>query len=237
MKFDIVVGNPPFQSTKAGGKRKDQASNLWSKFWIKSIEVATDNGIISLITPTSWTSPSDDFKVPDKLHEETRLWNIFNRYSSLADVTSIAKHFAGVGSTFGVVIVNKGGTDGLRFVSGEDTTLGFLPKSGHLRVATELSVTDNLVREFKIDQCNTSDLRVCVPLTRSASNENIVILNGNSAPNMGSSDHRLYVYIHVNTEPEAQKVKKRLTDCIDVINVHCRFSGFANIKTIKMIKY
>ncbi len=57
MQFDVTIGNPPFQETTAEG-RKDQASNLWSKFWVKALQLTKDDGIVSLISPTSWLSPS-----------------------------------------------------------------------------------------------------------------------------------------------------------------------------------
>ena len=108
MKFDVVIGNPPYQAIKKDGSRLDQASNLWSEFWVRCIEeYSTDHGVVSLITPTSWLSPSSDYK-------RKRLWDIFNSYTSYADVKNVAKHF-NVGSTFGYVVVDKSNSAGLSF--------------------------------------------------------------------------------------------------------------------------
>jgi predicted RNA methylase len=47
MKFDVVVGNPPFQSTEDGSKRK--------KMWVQFAEKAIDMGdYTALVTPTAW---------------------------------------------------------------------------------------------------------------------------------------------------------------------------------------
>jgi hypothetical protein len=59
MKFDVVIGNPPYQEVDENGKSKGGgkggANNLWSKFILKSFEIS-DN--IFFITPPSFLSPN-----------------------------------------------------------------------------------------------------------------------------------------------------------------------------------
>lgn len=50
MKFDCVIGNPPYQMKV--GKRKTEP--LWQKFVEKSFELVKDDGIVSLIHPSGW---------------------------------------------------------------------------------------------------------------------------------------------------------------------------------------
>jgi hypothetical protein len=47
MKFDVVVGNPPYQSTADGSKRK----KMWVKIAEKSIDIAN---FVAFVTPTAW---------------------------------------------------------------------------------------------------------------------------------------------------------------------------------------
>ena len=50
MKFDAIVGNPPFS------KNSKEPKKLWSIFVEKSFSLTKDDGVISLITPSSWIS-------------------------------------------------------------------------------------------------------------------------------------------------------------------------------------
>lgn len=237
MKFDVVIGNPPFQESKNNGKRKDQASNLWSKFWSKSFSITKKNGIIAFITPTTWTSPSADLKGKMKVGKINRLWDLFNKYTSYANIKDVAQHFPGVGSSFGYVIVDKTGNQGLVFSDNTDTSLGFLPKNNIDAVKKQLSTIVNLGNVFKVDQSNRSGLRVSIPMTRTLDADSIEILNGNAVPTKGSSKPSLYLYVHVSTVDQAEKVSARIIDCLDILNTDCRWSGFISIQTVKMIAW
>jgi 23S rRNA A1618 N6-methylase RlmF len=239
MKFDVVVGNPPFQETKEDGDRKDQASNLWSKFWALSIKRLTkSDSIIALITPTSWLSPSADLTGKNKIEHEDRLWNVFNKHTSYANVVDVSKHFQGVGSSFGYVIVDKKGTAGLKFSDGADTSLGFLPRSNFAKVKQELSQTDNIGSHFAVDQDNDpGGIRVSIPMTRKIIDSSIEILQGVASPTSGSDKDALYIYVHVQTQEQADKIKARVIDCLDILNTDCKWSGFLNIKILKLISY
>jgi hypothetical protein len=237
MKFDLIVGNPPYQESKdSGGGRKDQASNLWSKFWVKSLERAYDNGKVVLITPSSWISPSADLKGKNKFNGQSRLWDVFDSYSSYANVTDVAKYFPGIGSTFSLVIVDKSGRNGLTFSNGEDTSLGFLPKSNHIEVFHKLNKNNNIGSHYLVNQDNKPTLRVSVPLTRVLDSDSVQILNGEEKPTSGSDKEKLYLYAYCDTLEEAKHIQERVISCIDILNTHCRWSGFMNIQVFKMIK-
>jgi hypothetical protein len=239
MKFDAVAGNPPFQEIKKDGKRKDKASNLWSKFWSIAIkDLSKDDGVIGLITPTTWTSPSRDVTGIFKINDKNRLWDIFNEYSTYSDVINVAQHFTGVGSTFGYAIVDKSKSDGLVFSDGSDASLGFLPKSGVDEVKKQLSSSRNLNSLFPIDQGNRSLFRVSMPVSRVLHESSFEILHGDEKPTTGSDkDYGLYLYIYPNTMGEAIQIIKRLTECIEVMKKHCRWSGYINIKSVRLISY
>lgn len=236
MKFDVIVGNPPFQEVTETG-RKDQASNLWTKFWVKSLELAKDDGIVSLITPTSWLSPSANLKGPYKFLGKTRLWDVFNTYTSRAQVEGVESYFKGVGSSFGIVLVDKGGAEGLTFKEGHDTGLGFLPKSGIDEVLKSVGGESTLDDHFVISQDCGTGLRVSVPLTRKVTNDSIEVLHGEEKPTKGSANPGLYLYVKVADEFQAGQVKDTLVRNAAILNTHCRWSGFMNIKVCKMLNF
>lgn len=238
MKFDTILGNPPFQKTKKNGDRMDQASNLWSDFWSSSIKNSTDDGKIALITPTSWASPSADLRGESVVDGESRLWHIFDRHTSVAKIEGVGDHFPGVGSSFGYVIVDKSGSDGLSFQEGYDTRLGFLPKSNIDVCVREMGGKTTLANKFKVDQSNSPLHRVSIPLTRKVERSSVEILSADDCgPISGSPKPELYLYVYCNTKKECNLVRSRILECAEILNSYCRWSGFMNIQTLKMINY
>lgn len=53
-KFDVVIGNPPYQDPN------NKRSPLWQKFVKKSFDLTKDSGHISLIHPSSWRKPEHE---------------------------------------------------------------------------------------------------------------------------------------------------------------------------------
>ena len=61
MRFDLVMGNPPYQDGKKdlhekGNKQSAGTQKIWALFVKKSFEILNNNGVIAFITPTSWMS-------------------------------------------------------------------------------------------------------------------------------------------------------------------------------------
>ena len=237
MKFDVVIGNPPYQDSS----NVDNAQNLWSHFWRKSLELAKDDGMVSLITPMTWCSPSRDFKSKNYGYKgDVRLWDSFNRYTSVADVDNIDQHFKGVGSTFSQVTVYKSGNEGLSFTGGYDTSLGFLPKSGDIEaICSRLDKEENLGKYFKMDDQYRKQLKVSVPVTRGFINkpDMIQILQPDEVGTSASSEPRFYRYIYVNNMEEANTVKQIILDNADILCNYCRWVGYLNLKMVELIKY
>lgn len=62
MKFDVIIGNPPYQSDKvSGNKRGSGYEALWYEFSKKAFDLAKKGAIISLITPESAFTGSEKF--------------------------------------------------------------------------------------------------------------------------------------------------------------------------------
>jgi site-specific DNA-methyltransferase (adenine-specific) len=60
MKFDVIVGNPPYQDSKAHGKKTTGNGALWVRFTVKAIDLVKDNGFLGFVIPDSWTAPTYD---------------------------------------------------------------------------------------------------------------------------------------------------------------------------------
>ena len=61
MKFDYIIGNPPYQDKKKGLRSGSSDSPLWWQITEKSFELLKDGGTISFITPTGIVSGSERF--------------------------------------------------------------------------------------------------------------------------------------------------------------------------------
>jgi hypothetical protein len=58
MKFDVLIGNDPYQE-KVGPKKTEP---LWNKFFHKRMSLLKDGGYLSLIHPSGWRNISGKFK-------------------------------------------------------------------------------------------------------------------------------------------------------------------------------
>ena len=105
MKFDIIVGNPPFGASDSKGKRKSLSTNLWSRFIDDSIHNwLKDDGYLAMITQSSWAAPT--VNLPGKRKILKNIFSVFDTvYISLNK--NIEKQFKGVGSTFSYFVVRK----------------------------------------------------------------------------------------------------------------------------------
>jgi hypothetical protein len=107
MKFNVVIGNPPYQD----GGRDDQANKLWPLFVKKAHELVEDNGYVGMITPNGWMQPTADIGKGTGVNALSIFNDIFKKNNLiLANVDSDAireTYFKGVGSTFSYYIFQK----------------------------------------------------------------------------------------------------------------------------------
>jgi len=90
-KFDVVVGNPPFQNSKESkgntGRIKGLEKNLYQKFILLGINLLNENGYISLISPPGYLK-STQWGISNNCFSELNVLDILN-----IKLNGILKHF------------------------------------------------------------------------------------------------------------------------------------------------
>jgi len=111
MKFDVILGNPPYQSNEdrnsKGNKVKSYKQPLWPLFVVNSLSLLKPNGFLSLVIPMSWVAGTYDIR-KGRVHLIKKFSSEFNlKYCNL-DTDKIGKtYFPGVGSTFSYFVVKN----------------------------------------------------------------------------------------------------------------------------------
>jgi hypothetical protein len=99
-KFDVVVGNPPFQSEKRTGTQP-----LWPLFAKKAYELLTDVGVLALIVPNKWCGHTTNV-IKGNIH----LFSLFKFNLKFANISECSKYFPNVGGykdSFSYFVVDK----------------------------------------------------------------------------------------------------------------------------------
>ena len=105
MKFDAVVGNPPFGESDEDGKRKSISTNLYNKFVDMSVnELVKEDGYVAMITPASWAGPTKNLS-----NGRSLLKDIMAKKNTLFINLSenIKTHFPSVSSTFSYYVIQN----------------------------------------------------------------------------------------------------------------------------------
>ena len=71
-KFDIVIGNPPYNGAETGG-----GNSLWDKFIRKSIPMINQDGYLVLVHPSSWRKP------PSTRSKTKDIWGLLTKDNQL----------------------------------------------------------------------------------------------------------------------------------------------------------
>ena len=61
MKFDVVIGNPPYQDVKEGTRSGSSSEPLWWQITKTAFNLLKDDGIVSFVTPTTIVNGGEQF--------------------------------------------------------------------------------------------------------------------------------------------------------------------------------
>ena len=99
MKFDVVIGNPPYQD----GKKDTSYNQLWAEFFVRSFELLKDDGVQHMIHPATWATPKDE----TRKNITNEVVKILKDHCIFLNYLECGKHFPKVGSTFSYTVVTK----------------------------------------------------------------------------------------------------------------------------------
>lgn len=223
-KFDVVVGNPPYQDSK----RTEQANKLWPVFIKMANIMVNDNGFVAMITPNNWMQPTADIGKGSGKNSLSIFNDIFKTNNLiLANIDSDnlrKKYFAGVGSTFSYFIYQHNTYSGLT---------KFITESGEVDV--DISKIEGLPRVISSESLSICQKMVGQPFNFCDQNHG---LNGNEKELEGGLYvHKIY---HTNKNggtfwygeqinPYSKKPKVIISLSGKYLPVYNNTTGFSNM--------
>jgi hypothetical protein len=93
MKFDVIIGNPPYQG-------KNKQDKLWVKFNLKAIEMLKENGYCLMVSPTAW------IKRPES-KSFSRITDVFKQNQIIFVDTNVSNYFNNIGEKIGFHLIQK----------------------------------------------------------------------------------------------------------------------------------
>jgi predicted RNA methylase len=90
MRFDVVIGNPPYQ--KQVGPKKTEA--IWPKFVEKSFDICKEGGYVSLIHPSGWRDVKGNFSFIKDLLKSKNIKHLnVNDFNTGKEVFGVGTNF------------------------------------------------------------------------------------------------------------------------------------------------
>ena len=95
-KFDVIIGNPPFQKKNSEGISIHGSGNLWTTFIDKSFLILNNDGYLAFITPSSWMAGNvKEYK------------QMINKQFIFLNVNECKKYFKNINSEFSYYIIKN----------------------------------------------------------------------------------------------------------------------------------
>jgi hypothetical protein len=114
MKFDVIIGNDPYQE-KVGPRKTE---SLWNKFFFKRMSLLKEDGYLSLIHPSGWRNVDGKYK---NVQEEIKSKNL--KFLSINSVEDGQKLFNAT-TPFDWYVLQNNEYEGLTTIKFQDGSIG-----------------------------------------------------------------------------------------------------------------
>jgi 16S rRNA G966 N2-methylase RsmD len=134
MKFDVIVGNPPYQHPT------NKRWKLWVTFLEKNLELVNKNGFVAMVNPTAWVSGIGK--------ELERARSIIKNNNMMVFNNNVNHYFNGIGENIGFNIIQKTDYKGKTFLTNTGNNIDFWNR--------ELSIFEKITNKVLVDDDNIS---------------------------------------------------------------------------------
>ena len=171
MKFDVVVGNPPFQGSNGGG------SILWADFANKACMLTSNKGYVAMITPNKWCGHTENVRA-----EKIQLYrDRFKNKLTHINVQECSRHFDKIGAypdSFSYFVLSNAGSKQFTVQTLKDKNVvvgaidfDFLPVQDFSKTTANILKKTTTVKkwDFKttnIDKKHSNDHTLNIPTAR-----------------------------------------------------------------------
>lgn len=69
-KYDVIIGNPPFNDSQEAEGKKGGGDSLWPEFVLESLEILKPKGYLVFVHPSSWRKPESPNSKTTGLYEK-----------------------------------------------------------------------------------------------------------------------------------------------------------------------
>ena len=198
MKFDVQVGNDPYQTSNIGDKKTHA---IWHKHLQKRITLLNDGGFLGLIHPSAWRNVDGDFKETQELIKSKKLLFLkMHGYKEGRELFGAQINFDmyvlqnSPSDNYETKIVHENGTithrdlSNLEFIPSDniDEIMKFVAKPGEETVNVLYSSSDYEIRYSHMNKEKTNEFKYpCVYTINKGSNINFWYSNTNQRGHFG----------------------------------------------------
>ena len=114
MKFDCIVGNPPYNAAQENDGKRGGGATLWQEFVKQSLSLLKENGYLCYVHPCGWRSPTGKFTDTKALLTSKQI-----KYLEIHNAKQGIDTF-GVGTRYDWYVLQNQPANGKTIIMGED---------------------------------------------------------------------------------------------------------------------